>query len=569
MRTRRVVAALPLGALLLAGSVQAQRAPAPDPTALAAASDMQRAGAGADAVAREVMSTHRQSGPQMVQILAAVRYPNVDIGRAVGVETRSSTATGASWLAQAAFPAPQAYAILYELDRASAATVGALVGAGYSVRDAVAGRQSIHPTNVLTHATDLRQTAARPGDVGGVLNNVLQASARDAARAMIDADYAVLDMVLALRDGYSLSPLQIGTLLTAENISAVQVLAAFIDPTFGLADTQAVTAFCGFGGEAGHAATLLRQSRRSAAQTASALTQAGYDVVTIGNALESAFQLRASAVVATLVDAGHTLAAASQWMRSEGLNGPETVVILRGVGATAQQNAQAHLASAIITPTQAAPFTLWARQAGYSCAETALPLRHEFSMSIGPAVLPLVQAECSVEVTAAALNAAFQATPAILYQALVNNGIGAHAAVQAMLAVGHSVNATLAACLDSSVDYTVAIVFQLYASSFPDLITLPDVFAWLKANNINENTAGKWARDAGLGATAVAVALRDGFGASAQTVGNALFDAGYDAVQVVTAFKDGIGLTLAQVTELASLFIAHLHAFQMAIIQVY
>jgi hypothetical protein len=564
------VASLSFVALLqLAGTAQAQRAPAPDATALAAATDMQRAGAGADAVAREVMSTHRQSGPQMVQILAAVRYPNADIGRAVAVETRSSAATGASWLAQAAFPAPQAYAVIYEVDRASATTVGALVAAGYSVRDAVAGRQSLHPTNALTHTTDLRQTTASPGDVGGVLNDVLQASARDAARAMIDADYTVLDMMLALRDGYGLSPLQIGTLLTSENVAAVQILAVFIDPTFGLDTTQAVTAFRGFGGEAGDAATLLRQRRRSDAQTASTLTQAGYDVVALGDALESAFQLGASDVVATLVDAGHTLTAASEWMRSEGLNSMPAVVILRGVGATARQNAGALLASMIITQDQAVPFTLWARQAGYDCVEAALPLRHEFQVDIADAVMPLIQAECSVNVTAAALDAAFQATPAILYQALVNNSIGAHAAVQAMLAAGKAVNATLSACLESSVDYTVAIVFELYASSFSDLITLQDVFAWLKANNVNENTAGKWARDAGLGATAVAVALRDGFGASAQTVGDALFDAGYDAVQVVTAFKDGIGLTLEQMTELAMAFTVHLHAVQMAMMQVY
>jgi hypothetical protein len=402
-----------------------------------------------------------------------------------------------------------------------------------------------------------------------VLNDVLQASARDAARAMIDADYTVLDMMLALRDGYGLSPLQIGTLLTSENVAAVQILAVFIDPTFGLDTTQAVTAFRGFGGEAGDAATLLRQRRRSDAQTASTLTQAGYDVVALGDALESAFQLGASDVVATLVDAGHTLTAASEWMRSEGLNSMPAVVILRGVGATARQNAGALLASMIITQGQAVPFTLWARQAGYDCIEAALPLRHEFEVAIADAVMPLIQAECSVEVTGAALDAVFQATPAILYQALVNNSIGANAAVQALLAAGHSVNATLSACLESSVDYMVAIVFQLYASAFPELITLQDVFAWLKANSINENTAGAWARDAGLGATAVAVALRDGFGASAQTVGNALFDAGYDAVQVVTAFKDGLGFTLEQMTELASLFTSKMHALQAAIIEVY
>ena len=43
-------------------SVSAQRTAEPDPRALAAATDLQRAGATAATVAREMVSTHRQTG---------------------------------------------------------------------------------------------------------------------------------------------------------------------------------------------------------------------------------------------------------------------------------------------------------------------------------------------------------------------------------------------------------------------------------------------------------------------------------------------------------------------------
>jgi hypothetical protein len=175
VRPRPAIATLPiLVLLLLTGPAQAQRAPAPDPAALTAATDLQRSGATAEVVARAVMSTYRQSGPQMVQILSAVRYSTADIGRAVAAETRSSTTRAATWLWQADMTGTMTYAVRFELDRSCATSVRTMIGAGYSVRDAVAGRQGIHPASLATHAADLRQAAAPPGEVATSLNNVLR-----------------------------------------------------------------------------------------------------------------------------------------------------------------------------------------------------------------------------------------------------------------------------------------------------------------------------------------------------------------------------------------------------------
>jgi hypothetical protein len=60
-----------------------------------------------------------------------------------------------------------------------------------------------------------------------------------------------------------------------------QVLAAFLDPAFGLTDVAAVTAYRAFGGGANQAAVLLRDRGRNPGQLAGVLTQAGYDRATM------------------------------------------------------------------------------------------------------------------------------------------------------------------------------------------------------------------------------------------------------------------------------------------------
>jgi hypothetical protein len=558
--------------LLLAGPAQAQRAPAPDPSALAAATELQRTGATAEVVAREVMSTYRQSGPQMVQILSAVRYPTTDIGRAVAAETRSSTTTAASWLVQATMPGTMAYGVLFEMDRSSAATVRTMVGAGYSARDAVAGRQSIHPADLGTHASDLRGTSATPGQLGAAFGGALQAEARDAAIAMLQAGYSVLEVALALRDGYSLTPAQIGSMLVAENVSAPQVLTAFLDPAYGLAALEAVTAFRGFSGEAQQAAVLLSKRRQSTTQTATILTQAGYEVVAVGDALKAAYALRASAVVSALVHAGHTLTAASQWMSSEGVTGADAIVTLRGVGATAQENAAAVIASSIMSIGQPAPFTGWARQAGYDCAQVALALRHEFQSTIVAAAAYLVNTQCSADETAAALDGAYHSSTAALVSALTQAGLAPRHLVTAVVAAGHAVNATLSALLESPPGLTKEQVFpDVVCTPTPGApcapIPYPDVVAWLKQVEMTAADIATRSRNLGIAATEVAVALRDQYGATNVVIGNALAEAGYSALQAVIAFKDGIGLTLEQMTALATQLTYKMHEMQSAIMQ--
>jgi hypothetical protein len=555
--------------LLLAGPAQAQRAPAPDPSALAAATELQRTGATAEVVAREVMSTYRQTGPQMIQILSAVRYSTADMGRAVSAQTRTSTATAATWLAEAAMPGATAYAVLFEMDRSSAGTVRTMVGAGYSARDAVAGRQSIHPANLATHAADLRQTVARPGEVATSLSNVLQASARNTARAMLEAGYSVLEVTLALRDGYSLSPAQIGSLLVSENVPAVQILTAFLDPAYGLGEAQAVTAFRSFGGEANQAATVLAGKGRSPANTAAALTQAGYEVVAVGDALDAAYEVSVNAVVNTLIAAGHTLTGAAQWLRSEGVNGADATGTLRGAGATAQQNAAALIASSIIGIGQPASFTIWGRQAGYDCAQVALALRHEFASTIVAAAAYLVNTQCSADETAAALDGAYHSSTSALVSALTQAGLAPYNLVKAVVAAGHAVNATLDGLLASHPGSTAGDVFPDMVHTPPSSLAIPypDLVAWQKANNLTEAQVASKSRQAQIAATEVAVALRDQYGATNVVIGNALAEAGYSALQAVIAFKDGIGLTLEQMTALATQLTYKMHEIQSAILQ--
>jgi len=556
--------------LVLAGPVRAQRAPAPDPSALAAATELQRSGATAEVVAREVMSTHRQSGPQMIQILASVRFPNAEIGRAVAVQTRSSTTTAASWLVQAAMPGAATYAVLFELDRSSAATVRTMIGAGYSVRDAVTSRQGIHPADLATHASDLRGTSVTPGELGAAFGGALQAQARDAAIAMLQAGYSVLHVALALRDGYSLTPAQIGAMLVAENVSAPEVLTAFLDPAYGLEALEAVTAFRGFGGEAQQAAVLLSERGQRTAQTATILTNAGYDAVAVGDALKAVYSLPASVVVSALVDAGHTLTAASQWMRSDAVSGQEAVLHLHGVGATAQENAAALIASSIISIGQhPAPFTGWARQAGYDCGQVALALRHEFESTIGAAAVHLVNAQCSVDETTAALDGAYHSSTAALVEALWQAGLAPRNVVMAVVAAGHAVNATLSALLEPTPGLTVESVFPdvLYAPGVPLAVPYPDVVAWLKQMQVTEAEVAARSREAEMAATEVAIALRDVYGTTNVAIGNALAQAGFSALEAVIAFKDGIGLTLAEMTALMTQLMYGMSAMQQAIME--
>jgi hypothetical protein len=371
---------------------------------------------------------------------------------------------------------------------------------------------------------------------------------------MLEAGYSVLEVTLALRDGYNLSSAQIGSLLVSENVPAVQILIAFLDPGFGLGEAEAVMAFRSFGGEAKQAATALAARGRSLANTAEILTQAGYEVVAVGDGLETAYTVSATAVVNSLMAAGHTLTGAAHWLKSEDVNGAEALVILRLAGASAQANAAALIAASIIGIGQAAPFTDWARPAGYDCAQVALALRHEFESTIVAAAAYLVNAQCSADETAVALDGAYDSSTAALVSALTQAGLAPYHLVKAVVAAGHAVHATLNGLLEAHPGSTAGDVFPDMVHSPPTSLAIPypDLVAWQKANNLTEAQVATKSREAGMAATQVAATLRDVYGATSVTIINACHQAGYSAVQAVIAMRDGLGLTAEQMYAILS-----------------
>lgn len=581
--------------------VAAQRAPAPDPAALATASEMRRSGSSAETVGREVRANFRQSGPQMVRILVEVGFREPEVARAVAAETRSDVRTAAGWLAEGAIPVASAYPILHEMTRSSPAAVRSLVEVGYPLREAVGTRQLLHPVDSRTHAVELKASVATPDEVGGIFNSLLGASARDAARDLLHAGYSVLDVAVALRDGYGLSAAQVAVVLADENVDAPEVLQALLDPAYGAAPLDAVKAFEGIGGTAQHAAVLLRDGGETPGTVTPLLVQAGYDPVAAGEAIRDAFGLPPVLVAAALSDAGVALAPVTLWLAGSGTPPEEGVAILRSLGAGAPVVAGAMLGSGWIAPALVQPWAGWAIDAGYDCGPVAHALVGPFQASLEVATLSLVLGGCGDEEVALAIDAAFGAPITATAAALAAAGLTAQRVAGALLAAGHTaadvgqalvgglnlaaaqaqaavavavlaagkgVNealSTSAEAVEASLETTVTVVITFLAAQ----VGLGDLFAWIRLEGAGSDDAAAWAADAGVGATAVAVALQDGFQASAVTVGNALLEAGYGAVAVVTALKEGLGLTYDQMVGISGSMMMDMMLMMQAIQQVY
>jgi hypothetical protein len=615
MRAHRIVQTIPFVMLLLcAGPVRAQRTAAPDPLAVTRATELRQRGSSAETVGREVRSTYRQSGPQMIMILMQVGYVETEVARAVATETRSDGRMAATWLAEGAVPIASAYSVLYEFDRSGSTAMRNLIVAGYPVRETVSVRHRAHPADARGYLSELKPTTASPGDVGGVLNNVLSASAANSAADMLHAGYDVLAVALALRDGYRLSAAQIGSILVGENVDAIQVLAAFLEPAFGLPELEALTAYRGFGGMADQATVLLRDRGRAPGHVTPLLTQAAYEVVAIGSALETAYTITDAQLATFLFEAGHSYSAVTSWMASAGVAPAEAVAILRDGGVEAATAASVMMDAEMMTPTQHGPYAGWARQAGYECPPVAVALKVAFQAPIEHVAADLFQAGCTADGTVAALEFAFSVNldamaAALAYAglaadataaALLNAGHAADAVAGALLSAGHAAsdvaNALLAAHIDvmqamraisralianlvprndalstaaTALGLTLAQAFPIIMSSMADFISLEQSFAWLRSEGVTAQTAAKWARDAGQGSVTIATALRDAFGATALAVGQALASAGFDAVQVVRGLKDGLSVTYDEMLLLAPQLGFQMQAMLSAITQVY
>jgi hypothetical protein len=611
----RFIRTLPILVLLLcAGPIRAQRTAEPDPLAVTRATELRQKGSSAETVGRDVRSTYRQSGPQMIVILMRVGYVETEIARAVAAETRSDGSMAAMWLAEGAVPVASAYAVLYNFDRSGSAAMRNLIGGGYPVRESVSVRHRAHPADVRGYLSDLRLTTAAPRDVGGVLNNVLSASAANAAADMLHAGYDVLAVALALRDGYGLAPAQIGNILVGENVAAVDVLVAFLEPAFGLSELAALTAYRSFGGGADQAAVVLRDRGRTPGHVTPLLTQAGYGAVAIGSALEAAYTITDAQVAAFLFVAGHSYTAVTSWMASADVANAEAVAILRTEGVAPTPTASAMMAAGMMTSAQHGPFAGWARQAGHACPPVATALKVAFQAPIEHVAADLFQAGCTADGTFAALEFAFSVNLDAMAGALTYAGLAADAIAIAMLNAGHAADAVAGALLSAgytiidvrkaliaaTVDMmtamwavsqaqiadgvtrnqalsTTATAFELtIAQAFPivitfmaDFISLEQSFAWLRSEGVTAQTAAKWARDAGQGSVTIATALRDAFGATALAVGQALASAGFDAVQVVRGLKDGLSVTYDEMLLLAPQLGFQMQAMLSAITQVY
>jgi hypothetical protein len=450
VRAHRIVRSIPFLMLLLcAGPVRAQRTVGPDPLAVTRATELRQRGSSAETVGREVRSTYRQSGPQMIMILMQVGYVETEVARAVATETRSDGSMAATWLAEGGVPIRSAYTVLYEVDRSGSTAMRNLIGAGYPVRETVSVRHRAHPVDARGYLSELKPTTALPGDIGGVLNNVLSASAANSAADMLHAGYDVLAVALALRDGYGLSPAQIGSILVGENVDAIEVLAAFLEPAYGLGEPEALTAYRGFGGSADQAAVLLRDRGRAPMNVTPLLTQAGYDAVAIGSALETAYTITHSQVAAFLFGAGHSYSPVTLWMASADVAPAEAVAILRDGGVEAAPAAGVMMDAEMMTLTQHGPYAGWARQAGYDCPQVAVALKAAFQAPIEHVAADLIQAGCPADGTAAALQFAFAVNLAATAGALAYAGLAVDAIAAALLQAGHAADAVASALLSA------------------------------------------------------------------------------------------------------------------------
>jgi hypothetical protein len=549
----------------------------------------------------------------MIMILMQVGYVETEVARAVATETRSDGRMAATWLAEGAVPIASAYSVLYEFDRSGSTAMRNLIVAGYPVRETVSVRHRAHPADARGYLSELKPTTASPGDVGGVLNNVLSASAANSVADMLHAGYDVLAVALALRDGYRLSAAQIGSILVGENVDAIQVLATFLEPAFGLPELEALTAYRGFGGMADQATVLLRDRGRAPGHVTPLLTQAAYEVVAIGSALETAYTITDAQLATFLFEAGHSYSAVTSWMASAGVAPAEAVAILRDGGVEAATAASVMMDAEMMTPTQHGPYAGWARQAGYECPPVAMALKVAFQAPIEHVAADLFQAGCTADGTVAALEFAFSVNLDAMAGALAYAGLAADATAAALLNAGHAADAVAGALLSAghpagdvadalsvmgdmmqlmamlsramiadgvprnqalstsatAVELPLAQAFESILTFMADFISLEEGFAWLRSEGVEAHTAATWARDGGQGAAAVATGIRNAFGATPLAVGQALASAGFDAVQVVAGLKDGLNVTYDEMLLLVPQLAFDMQLLMSAITQVY
>jgi hypothetical protein len=211
-------------------------------------------------------------------------------------------------------------------------------------------------------------------------------------------------------------------LLTELNVDAVQVLIAWLDPAYGLAEPEAVDAFGRIGGPADHAAFILRDRGRSAAQIAFMLSSAGYAAIVIGDAIQSVVVLPAAAIVDAMVDGGMDYAAAAEWADHDGQAVAVIVNLIEAAGATATENASALLVGSVIAQSQYGAWAAWGAAADYTCAQTASALKDAFLLPAEVTALTLTTAGCDPGDIGDAINDVYDPSPATLAAALVAAG---------------------------------------------------------------------------------------------------------------------------------------------------
>jgi hypothetical protein len=325
-----------------------------------------------------------------------------------------------------------------------------------------------------------------------------------------------------LRDSYDLQDDQVGMLLTELNVDAVQVLIAWMDPAYGLAEPYAVAAFRKIGGPADHATFILRDRGRTAAQIASMLSSADYAATVIGDAIQSVVDLPAGAIIDAMVDGGMQYAAAAEWADHDGQAEPVIVNLIEVAGATATENASALLLGSVIAQSQYGAWAMWAGAADYTCAQTAGALKDAFLRPAEVTAMTLPTAGCDPSDIGEAINDVYDPSPAALATALVDAGFD-----------------------------TIELADGLHS-----VLTDPAVIASaMKSVGKSMNEIAVALRELGITPAAIAQVLLDVFNPAPMAVAFALKAAGCTQPEVQEAILGVFTLNLQQVAEiLASVF---------------
>jgi hypothetical protein len=283
-------------------------------------------------------------------------------------------------------------------------------------------RQSLERSDLAAWAADLRFAGVGAREAGDALSVVTRANAKVTAGEMLGAGYSVVEVAVMLRDSYDLRDDQVGMLLTELDVDAVQVLIAWLDPAYGLAEPDAVDAFRKIGGPADHAAFVLRDRGFSAAQIAFMLSSAGYAATVIGDAIQSVVGLPAGAIIDAMVDGEMQYAAAAEWADHDGQAVAVIVNLIEAAGATATENASALLAGSVIAQSQYGAWAAWGGAADYTCGQTASALKDAFMLPAEVTAMTLPTAGCDPGDIGKAINNVYDPSPATLAAALVAAG---------------------------------------------------------------------------------------------------------------------------------------------------